>query len=137
MRRRPFGWPAVRCAFVLTLAFLGHAPLCAFAAPTGDDAYTAGYVAAVLERQLNINPRSLQVKDGVVSLDAADVPRADRPKIIAARGSASLTKALRELGVERVDILLLRRRGPVARPLMSPEQGSRGARARAASGSAP
>lgn len=96
MRRRPLGWSAVRCALVLTLALLGHAPPFALAAPNGDDAYTAGYVAAVLERQLNINSRSLRVKDGVVSLDAADVPRADRAKVVAALAAIS--------GITRVEI---------------------------------
>jgi hypothetical protein len=47
-----------------------------------DDAYLAGYVAAVLERQLNVTPRSLRVANGVVSVDAADVPRDARPKVL-------------------------------------------------------
>ena len=66
---------------LLALALLCLAPLAALGA---DDAYTTGYVAAVLERQFNINPRSLKVKDGIVTIDAGDVPRADRPKIITA-----------------------------------------------------
>ena len=68
-----------RHSCLLALAFLFLAPLAALGA---DDAYPTGYVAAVLERQFNINPRSLKVKDGIVTIDAADLPRADRPKIV-------------------------------------------------------
>jgi hypothetical protein len=42
-----------RHSCLLALAFLCFAPLAALGA---DDAYTTGYVAAVLERQLNISP---------------------------------------------------------------------------------
>ena len=95
MRHRRYASPGARGAVLLALALLGLAPLAASGAPP-DDAYIAGYVAAVLERQLNVNPRSLQVKDGVVSLDAADVPRADRPKLITALSAIQ--------GVTRVEV---------------------------------
>ena len=80
------------CLFALALLCL--APLTALGA---DDAYTTGYVAAVLERQFNINPRSLKVKDGIVTIDASDLPRADRPKIVTTLSAVQ--------GVTRVELL--------------------------------
>ena len=80
------------CLFALVLLCL--APGAALGA---DDAYTTGYVAAVLERQFNINPRSLKVKDGIVTIDAGDLPRADRPKIVTALSAVR--------GVTRVELL--------------------------------
>ena len=79
---------------LLALALLCLAPPVALGA---DDAYTAGYVAAVLERQFNISPRSVQVKDGIVTIAAADLPRADRPRIVAALSAVK--------GVTRVEVL--------------------------------
>jgi len=87
----------------LALALLCFAPL---AAPGADDAYTTGYIAAVLERQLNINPRSLTVKDGIVTIDAGDVPRADRPKIVTALSAVR--------GVTRVQVLEAGQRAPAS-----------------------
>ena len=83
-----------RHSCLLALALLCLAPLTALGA---DDAYTTGYVAAVLERQFNISPRSLKVKDGVVTIDAGDLPRADRPKIVTALSAVQ--------GVSRVELL--------------------------------
>ena len=80
----------------VALAVLLSAPLRTAAAPT-DDAYVAGYVAAVLERQLNVSVSSVRVEGGVVTIDAGDLPHADRLKIITA-----LT-GLR--GVTRIDIV--------------------------------
>jgi hypothetical protein len=78
-------WP--RCSVAQTAIGVTLALLCgsALAAPgASEDAYVAGYVAAVLERQLNVGARSLRVKDGVVTIDVVDLPRADRPKVVAA-----------------------------------------------------
>jgi hypothetical protein len=83
-----------RHSWLLALALLCFAPLTALGA---DDAYTTGYVAAVLERQFNINPRSLKVKDGIVTIDAADLPRADRSKIVTTLSAVQ--------GVTRVELL--------------------------------
>jgi hypothetical protein len=94
-RSRSSGWSVVRHVALVWVALLVLAPLPADAAP--DDAYIAGYVAAVLERQLNVNPRSLRVNDGVVSVDAADVPRATREQMIATIRSIQ--------GVSRVQIV--------------------------------
>ena len=95
MRFPSSGWSAARDTALLSMLLVCLVPLAAFGQPS-DDGYLAGYVAAVLERQLNVSPRSLKVKDGVVTIDAADVPRADRPKIMTA------ITAVR--GVTRVEI---------------------------------
>jgi hypothetical protein len=42
-------------------------------ATTADDAYIAGYAAAVLKHDLKLDMPSLVVKDGVVTLPAADL----------------------------------------------------------------
>ncbi len=79
---------------LLALALLCLAPRVTLGA---DNAYTAGYVTAVLERQFNISPRSLQVKDGIVTIAAGDLPRADRPRIVTALSAVK--------GVTRVELL--------------------------------
>ena len=88
---------------LLALALLCLAPR---VAPGADDAYTAGYVAAVLERQFNISPRSLQVKDGVVTIAAGDLPRADRPRIVTALSAVK--------GVTRVELVEAGRQAPAS-----------------------
>ena len=80
----------------LTLTVLCASPRATVGAPP-DDAYVAGYAAAVLERQLNLSARSLRVKDGVVTIDAVDLQRADRPKAVAALSAIP--------GVTRVEIV--------------------------------
>jgi hypothetical protein len=89
------GLSAAPATALLSMLLVCLVPLAAFGQPS-EDGYLAGYVAAVLERQLNVSPRSLKVKDGVVTIDAADVPRADRPRIMTA------ITAVR--GVTRVEI---------------------------------
>ena len=95
MRIPSSGWSAARDTALLSMLLVCLVPLAAFGQPS-EDGYLAGYVAAVLERQLNVSPRSLKVKDGVVTIDAADVPRADRPKIMTAITAVK--------GVTRVEI---------------------------------
>jgi hypothetical protein len=90
-----------RHSWLLALALLCLAPPAALGA---DDAYTTGYVAAVLERQFNINPRSLKVKDGIVTIDAVDLPRADRAKVVTALSAVQ--------GVTRVELLDAGRQAP-------------------------
>lgn len=63
---------------------------------SSDDAYIAGYATAVLERELRLSVPSLTVRDGVVTLDAADLHGAD-----AARVTAALSRIR---GVVRVEI---------------------------------
>jgi hypothetical protein len=88
---------------LLALAFLCLASRVALGA---DDAYTAGYVTAVLERQFNISPRSLQVKDGVVTIAAADLPRAERARIVTALSAVK--------GVTRVELMEAGQQAPVS-----------------------
>jgi hypothetical protein len=96
------------CLLALTLLCL--APRVALG---GDDAYTAGYVTAVLERQFNISPRSLQVKDGIVTIAAGDLPRADRPRIVTALSAVR--------GVTRVELLETGQQAPTNPAVAVPE----------------
>jgi len=61
-----------------------------------EDRYILGYATAVLEQQFKAQVGSLQVKDGVVLIQAKDVPAPDRDKIVEALKKIS--------GVVRVDI---------------------------------
>jgi hypothetical protein len=54
------------------------------AAAATDDRYLEGYAAAVLERELGITPRSLAVRDAVVTVETADLAPADRDRVVAA-----------------------------------------------------
>jgi hypothetical protein len=53
-------------------------------ADTAEDAYVAGYVTAVLERQMDAKGIRVTVKDGVVTIEAAGLSSSDRDKIVAA-----------------------------------------------------
>jgi hypothetical protein len=68
------------CAALMLLLVL--APF-RVAAATADDAYIAGYAAAVLERQFSLTVPSLKVANGVVSLAASDIATADRARVVA------------------------------------------------------
>jgi hypothetical protein len=52
-----------------------------------EDAYVAGYVAAVLERQMDVKGIKVTVKDGVVTIEAAGLAGSDRDRIVAALSS--------------------------------------------------
>ncbi len=62
-----------------------------------DDAYIAGYAAAVLEREFRLTPGSLRVEKGVIRLAAGDLAGADRERIVSAlsaiRGVAAVEVA--------------------------------------------
>ncbi len=80
---------------LLLLVSLTLAPVAVFGGDV-EDAYLRGYVSALLERQLGIRVGVLEVKDGVVTLSAADVPRGDR---------AQVRRTLLSIkGVTRVDV---------------------------------
>jgi uncharacterized protein DUF1207 len=81
-------------------------------APGADDAYIAGYVTAVLERQFNISPRSLQVKGGIVTIAAGDLLRADRPRIVTALSAVR--------GVTRVELLEAGQQAPTSPEVAAP-----------------
>lgn len=51
-------------------------------ATTADDTYIAGYAAGVLKQGLNLDMRSLVVKDGVITLPAGDLKAGDRAKAV-------------------------------------------------------
>lgn len=62
-----------------------------------DDAYSAGYAAAVLEREFGVTAPSLRVRDGVLTLAASELGGADGAKVEAALS--------RIRGVRRVVVL--------------------------------
>jgi hypothetical protein len=66
------------------------------AVPT-DDAYMAGYAAAVLEREFRVAAPSLVVRDGVMTLAGSDLGAADQSAVVAALS--------RIRGVRRVIVL--------------------------------
>jgi len=51
-------------------------------ATAADDTYIAGYAAGVLKQSLNLDMRSLVVRDGVITLPAGDLKAGDRAKAI-------------------------------------------------------
>lgn len=51
-------------------------------ATTADDAYIAGYAAAALKHDLKLNMPSLVVREGVISLPAADLPNKERTEAV-------------------------------------------------------
>ena len=73
--RPSVGWLAIACALLVVTP-----P--ALAGPT-EDAYIAGYAAAVLERQLDVKGGKVAVKDGVLTVEAAGLSRADVEKVVA------------------------------------------------------
>ena len=85
---------AIGVMVILTL-LLGRA-LSAGAVAT-DDAYMAGYAAAVLEREFRVTAPSLTVRDGVMTLAGSDLGGADQATVAAALS--------RIRGVRRVIVL--------------------------------
>lgn len=75
MMRR--GW----LSLVLWTASLG-AVATVGAAPAPDDPYLAGYAGAILEREFKVSRRSVTVENGVLTLDGAQLPGADRARIL-------------------------------------------------------
>jgi len=72
-------WPSVAWTVAVLTFGLLVVPLSVQAAP--DDAYLAGYAAAVLERELHVTATSLHVENGVIELPAADLGGADREEV--------------------------------------------------------
>jgi Protein of unknown function (DUF1207) len=72
-----------------------------------DDAYTAGYAAAILEREFRVTAPSLVVRDGVITLAGSDLAGADRTAVESSLG--------RIRGVRRV-IVLTAPAGPATVP---------------------
>ena len=86
----------LRAAVALGLVLL-LAPSAA-AALASEDAFVAGYAAAVLEREFKLSAPSLRVENGVISVQAADLAgAADRARVVAALQAIP--------GVARVEVL--------------------------------
>ena len=85
---------ATMAAVMLTLTILTPVP--ASAAPP-DDAYVAGYAAAVLEREFNLPAPSLRVRGGVLTVAESDLAGADRARVV--------TTLSRIPGVNQVEVL--------------------------------
>ncbi|HET9962945.1 MAG TPA: DUF1207 domain-containing protein [Nitrospiraceae bacterium] len=62
----------------VTFLFLGSS------AAAADDAYIAGYAAAILEHEFSVTDAVIQVDDGVVTVSTKSIGRVDRGKILAA-----------------------------------------------------
>src|SRR5262249_44382776 len=105
-RRRP----RARTAIAVALCVVAHATS-ALAGPA-EDAYIAGYVAAVLERQLDVRGSKITVKDGVVTVEAAGLPSADREKVIATLSTIA--------GVNQVLVVELQQPPATAPPAAAP-----------------
>jgi len=76
--------PARRLAcalFGLVLLLASPTPAAALAR---DDAFVAGYAAAILEREFKLTAPSLRVENGVITLQASDLAGADRARVLAA-----------------------------------------------------
>jgi hypothetical protein len=107
---------------VLALSLPGGAS----AAPA-DDAYIQGYAAAILEREFHVAAPSLRVRDGVITLGAADLAGVDRARVMTALAGIR--------GAARVDIVETAPASPTAG--VSPPAPAPGAPAPAAPASAP
>jgi len=77
-----------------------------------EDAYVAGYVTAVLERQMDVKGSKITVKDGVVTVAVAGLPASDREKLVANLSTVA--------GVVRVVVVDLRQPPGTAAPATSP-----------------
>ena len=89
----------------------------ALAAPSAlagpaEDAYIAGYVTAVLERQMDVKGSRITVKDGVVTVEAAGLPGSDREKLVATLSTIA--------GVVRVVVVDLQQPPATAPPAAAP-----------------
>ena len=77
-----------------------------------EDAYVAGYVTAVLERQMDVKGSKITVKDGVVTVEVAGLPGSDREKLVATLSTIG--------GVREVVVVELRQPPATAPPAASP-----------------
>jgi hypothetical protein len=104
-------WPVHYVIAVLALAVLVAAASSALAGPA-EDAYIAGYVTAVLERQLDVKGSKITVKDGVVTIEAAGLATSDQEKLVSTLSSVA--------GVTRVMVVDLPKPPATAPPAASP-----------------
>jgi len=104
--RRTESWAILGLAAIL---IVGEGS--AIAGPT-EDAYVAGYAAAVLERQLEITGSKVTVKDGIVTVEVRDLASSNREKIAAAISKIA--------GVVRVEIVGIPAAPAAAAPTTAP-----------------
>jgi hypothetical protein len=71
----------LRQACLALFLVLGAAP--AVAAAVADDGYIEGYVTAILQREFSLVVPSLRVRNGVITLDAADIASVDHARLVA------------------------------------------------------
>lgn len=83
-------------------------------AAIADDQFIQGYAAAILEQQFKAKTGSLQVTNGVITVNATDLGTADREKIV------TTLKEIR--GVVRVDVIEVDKKEPPL-ALRKPEAG--------------
>jgi hypothetical protein len=95
---------------VLFVALLLASP--AAAAVTGEDAFVAGYAAAILEREFRLTAPSLRVEGGVIFIHAADLAGADRSSVVTALESVR--------GAARVEVVESITAGPIPSPPPAP-----------------
>jgi hypothetical protein len=101
------------CRRVLAAAtLLACASGTAAAATPVEDAFIAGYAAAVLERDFRLSAASLSVHDGVVSIGDADLAGRERVRVV-----ESLTRIK---GVRRVEIATRTAVAPAPAPAAAP-----------------
>ena len=77
-----------------------------------EDAYVAGYVTAVLERQMDLKGSRITVKDGIVTIEVAGLPASDREKVVSTLSTVA--------GVLRVVVVEVRHQPGTAPAATSP-----------------
>lgn len=77
--------------------------------PSPEDAFIAGYAAAVLEREFNASARSVLVNSGVIALEEADLAGVDRERVVAALASIR--------GVQGVTVIPSSAQAPAGTPV--------------------
>ena len=103
-------WLRLSLAAGLWIAVIATAPA-ALAGPA-EDAYVAGYATAVLERQMDVRGSKITVKDGVVTVEVAGLPRSEHEKLAAALSTIG--------GVVRVEVVEQREPPATAPPATAP-----------------
>src|SRR5262245_43248819 len=79
--------PATRARFATSIAVAVCSAFLVMPTPAAagpaEDAYVAGYVTAVLERQMDVKGGRITVKDGVVTVEVPKMSASDRERIVA------------------------------------------------------
>jgi Protein of unknown function (DUF1207) len=99
--------PLALCPLLL-FAVLWGAPAVAPAVPVPEDPYLAGYAGAVLEREFKLDRRAVTVRNGVLTLDGAQLKGADRALVVTTLSNLP--------GVVRVEVREEAGRAPAVAP---------------------